>query len=304
MPFASLTPEATFEIPGPRDFAASGDAMWISSRSTGVVIRLDPQTNKVVATISGPKTSCVGSAADFSALLIPQCGAPGLSRIDTKTNAVMDSIATDVSSDATSIATGIGSIWILTDGAGTLARIDPLAGVTVAEMYTPPGATSVAFGEGGVWVASPARNLVTRLNPYNNLIVESIAVPNGPSEVAAGEGSVWSWNRGDGSVSRIDPQTNAVITTIALDAKGGVAGRIAVGEGSLWVATPDTALTRIDIRTNRVAQIFTGRGGGPVAVAHGSVWIGGSATKAWRLDPRRIEATRPPLPPGPPSPSR
>ena len=297
--FESLIPEATFEIAGPRDFTATDNAVWISNRSTGSLSRIDPQTNKIVQTIAVGKDLCAGLAADFAAIMAPRCSANQIARIDPAKNVLTDAMNTPLVESTRSLATGVGSVWVITDARGTVARIDPLANTVVAEIYTTPGATSLAFGEGGLWVASASKNLLTRINPYNNLIIERIPVSSGPSDIAIGEGAVWTWNQDDGSVTRIDPKTNAIVTTIRLGAPGGPGGRIAAGEGSVWVATLGTALTRIDVRSNQVAQVFTGAGGGPIVIAHDSIWMAGSSTVVWRLDPRRIEATRAGSPPRP-----
>ncbi len=294
IPFKALVPEATFEIPGARDFAATDDALWVSSRSAGSVSRVDPKTNKIVHTIAVGKDLCVGIVADFGSVLVPQCAQNKIARIDPKKNALGDVLPTPLGQNANSLAAGVGSLWVITDAKGTIARIDPVTDTAVALIYTATGATSIAFGEGGLWVASASQNLVTRINPYTNIMVETIAVPKGPSDIAIAEGAVWTWNRGDGSVTRIDPKTNAIVTTIRLGAPVGAEARIVAGLGSVWVAGRRTPLTRIDPRTNQVAQVFTGSGGSSIAIAHGSIWMAGSPTAIWRLDPRRIEATRDP----------
>ena len=60
------------------------------------------------------------------------------------------------------------------------------------------------------------------------------------------------------------------------------------------VAAPFYGLggARIDPRTNHVVQIFTGAGGGAIAVGQGSVWVATAPTAVSRLDPQRIVATR------------
>ena len=290
--FSALVPEATFAIAGPRDFAATEDALWVSSRSAGSVSRIDPKTNKIVETIAAGKDLCVGIVADFGSVLVPQCAQNRIARVDAKKNSLGDVLPTFLAQNANSLAAGVGSLWVITDAKGTIARIDPVADTVVALVYTAPGATSIGFGEGGLWVASARENLVTRVNPYTNVVVETIAVANGPSDIAIGEGAVWTWNRGDGSVTRMDPKANAIVTTIKLGAMVGAEARIVAGEGSVWVAGPGAPLTRIDPRTNQVAQMFTGAGGSSIAIAHGSIWITASPAVVWRLDPRRIEATR------------
>jgi streptogramin lyase len=290
--FASLVPEAMFDVGGSRDLAAGDDALWVLNREAGAVSRIDPQTNKITQTIVVGPGVCAGLAADFGAVLVPQCGKKSIARIDVRTNAATDPIPTALSEGARSFATGVGSVWVISDAKGTITRIDPLEKTAVALIDTAPGAIALAFGGDALWVASGSGNLVTRINPFTNVIVETIAVPNHPRDIATGGGAVWTWNQGDGSVSRIDPKTNTIAATIRIGAPVGTDARIAFGEGSVWVAGAALPLVRIDPRTNQVVQIFTGAGSPTLAVAHGSVWLDGSAKSVWRLDPKRIEATR------------
>lgn len=290
--FASLVPEATFDAGGSREFTAGQDAIWVLNREAGAISRIDPQSNKVTQTIAVGPGGCAGLGADFGVILVPQCAKKAIARIDARTNAASDPIPTALSPASRSIATGVGSVWVISDEKGTIARLDPLEKATVALIDTAPGAIALAFGGDALWVASGSGNLVTRVNPFNNLIVETIPVPNHPRDIATGGGSVWTWNEGDGSVTRIDPKTNAIVTTIRIGAPGGAEARIAFGEGSLWVTGTALPLVRIDPRTNQVVQMFTGVGSPGLVIAHGSLWLAGSAKSVWRLDPRRIEATR------------
>ena len=290
--FASLIPEATFEISGSRQFAAGDDSFWIANPKAGTLTRIDPSTNKVTQTLTASPGLCAGLAVDFGSVLMPRCGAKAIARMDVKTNTATDPIPAELSDTARSFATGVGSVWVISDPKGTIARVDPLEKTVVALIDTAPGAVALAFGGDALWVASDSGNLVTRINPFNNLIVETIAVPNHPGDITTGGGAVWTWNRADGSVSRIDPKTNTLTATIKLGVPVGVDARIAFGEGSLWLAGTALPLARIDPRTNQVVQIFSGVGSPALAVAHGSLWLAGSEKTVWRLDPKRIEATR------------
>jgi hypothetical protein len=49
---------------------------------------------------------------------------------------------------------------------------------------------------------------------------------------------------------------------------------------------------RIDSRTNKVAQRFSGDRGGAVLLAHGSLWLA-LGPETWRLDPKLVAAMRP-----------
>jgi len=194
------------------------------------------------------------------------------------------------------IVTGAGSVWLMTDAKGTLARIDPETNKVVAEIYVASGSYGLAFGPAGddaVWVTSSEHDSVARVDPHTNLVVETIKVGKSPRFIAAGAGGVWTINQGDGTVSRIDPKTNKVAATIEVGVPGG-GGEIAVGEGSVWVTSFEYPLSRIDPARNAVVQQFYGPGGDAVRVGLGSVWLSNLRQgNVWRLDPRRIEATLP-----------
>jgi virginiamycin B lyase len=299
MPIERLKPEAVFSVPGVPDWLAVDDsgAVWVSNKPKDSVSKLDPKTGAVAATITVGKRPCSGLAAGFGSLWVPNCGdattAPTMSRVDLQTGAVTATIKTGIGNTEGSISTGAGSIWLITDAKGTLARFDPATNAVVAEIYVSPGSYGLTFGEDAVWVTSTEKNTVTRVDPHTNLIVETIPVGKAPRFIAAGGGAVWSLNQGDGSVTRIDPKTNKVVATIEVGVPGG-GGDIAVGEGSVWVTAFEFPLSRIDPSTNTVVQQFYGKGGDAVRVGLGSVWLSNlEAAVVWRIDPRRVEATLP-----------
>jgi virginiamycin B lyase len=173
-----------------------------------------------------------------------------------------------------------------------LSRIDPATNGAVAEVYMPTGATAVAAGENAIWITSEDSRSLIRVNPHNNETVETIEVGPKPVRLAVGEGGVWTLNRGDGSVTRVDPLTNKVVATIPID-PAAATGEIAAGAGSVWISAPGLPIIRIDPRTNRVVQKFTGDGGGAILVAHGSLWVAVGPALTWRLDPALVAAMRP-----------
>jgi YVTN family beta-propeller protein len=289
--FSRVTPDAVVYLSGPHVMAAADDAVWVLNRAAGTAVRVEGKSGKVVQVIAVGKEPCAGAVSGFGSLWVALCGAPGLARVDLKTGAVTATIKTGVLGEPRTIANAASSIWLVTDGRGTLTRFDPAANAAVAEMYVAPGTNRMVFGQGALWTTSPVANQVGRINPATNLLVETIKAGKAPASVAVGEGAVWALNQGDGTVSRIDTKTNKVAETIKIGAVA-AGGEIAAGEGSVWVSAPGTPLIRIDPRTNAVAQHFTGAGGGALIVGQGSVWVVAGANEIWRLDPKRVEATR------------
>jgi DNA-binding beta-propeller fold protein YncE len=225
-------------------------------------------------------------------LWVPNCGDGTVSRIDLKSGEVTACFPLKTASSEGGIATGAGSVWLLTDERSTLVRLDPANNKVVAEIRVAPGSYAVAFGENAVFVTSTKESLLTRIDPRTNLIVETVKVGPAPRFLAVGEGAVWTLNQGDGSISRVDLKTNKVVATIEAGIPGG-GGEIAVGEGSVWATSFQYPITRIDPASNKVVQQFFGKGGDAIRVGQGSVWLSNlRAGSVWRLDPRRIEATR------------
>jgi len=291
IPLSRLTPDARLPVPFEPGAAASEDAVWVSERAAGALVQVAAKDNVVASPIQVGASPCASIAVAFDSVWVPLCGDGGIARVDPKAQKVTTTVAADVADPDGRIASGVGSVWAITDRKGVLSRIDPDTGTTVAEVYLPKGAVAVAAGPDALWITSEDAGRLTRVNPNNTEVVEEIAVGSHPRRLAIGEGGVWILN-GDGTVSRVDPSTNKIVATVKLD-RDTVKGDIAAGAGSVWVSLPGAPIVRIDPRTNRAVQAFTGEGGGAILVAHGSLWVSAGPRATWRLDPKLVEAVRP-----------
>ncbi len=293
IPIGKLKPDHVFEVPGVPDWLAIDTHVWVSNFPKNSVTRIDPVANKTLETISVGKNPCSGLAAGLGSLWVPNCGDSTITRLSLKDGKPEATLPFGVPDSEGGLDTGAGSLWVMIDKKGTLARIDPATNKVVAEIYVAPGSYAVAFGEGAVWVTSTDKNLVTRVNSRTNVVEATIPVGPRPRFLTTGEGSVWTINQGDGSVSRIDAKSNKVVATIECGIPG-PGGEIAVGEGSVWVTSFEFPITRIDASTNKVVQQFEGPGGDAIRFGHGSVWLSNlRAANVWRIDPKRIVATLP-----------
>ena len=83
--------------------------------------RLDPATNRIIATISVPATDAYHFAADENGVWVwgPD---EGLLRIDPHTNRVVGSLPMQ---GGAGVALGAGSVWFANATAGLLLRITP-----------------------------------------------------------------------------------------------------------------------------------------------------------------------------------
>jgi virginiamycin B lyase len=291
IPMSRLTADAVLPIALLPGAVASDDAVWIRDAKAGAIVRVDAKGNKVGTAVPVGANACASLVVAFTSVWAPSCGDRSVARINPADSKVTAKADVEVANPDGRIASGIGSIWVVTDRKGVVTRIDPETNQPVAEIHVAGGAAAVLFHGDALWVTSGAGKTLTRVNPHNNEIVETIDVGPEPVRLAAADGAVWTLNRGDGSVTRVDTATNKAVVTISIG-KEVAAGEIAAGEGSVWISASGAPLVRIDPRTNKVAQRFNGDGGGAVFVAHGSLWLA-AGSQTWRLDPKLVAAMRP-----------
>jgi YVTN family beta-propeller protein len=217
----------------------------------------------------------------FGSVWVANCQDQSLYRINRETARVEATIATGLADrrGELSVAVGAGSVWVLTDTAGILSRVDPATNQVIAQIKVAPNSFAAVFGFGAVWITNTgaprtsAPGAVQRIDPSTNRVVATIPVGPTPRFLAAGEGGVWTLNQADGTVSRIDPATNAVVATIQADVPG-FGGDIAAGAGRVWVRAGKVLLQAIDPASNRVVERYgPPAGSGAVRVAGNFVWV-------------------------------
>jgi virginiamycin B lyase len=292
-PMAMIVPDAEYPITGGPDWLAMGEnQVWTNSRAWDLVSRMDPYTNRTVATVP-VRSPCSGLVIAEGTLWVPSCVEKVVYRIDTTTNMVVAKVPVSPAHNEGGIAYGAGSIWLPSDPKGVVTRIDPATNGIAATITVAPGSFTAVFGYGWVWVSSTDKHLVSVIHPATNAVIAEIAVDKGPRFMAAGEGYVWTLNQGTGTVTKIDPFTLKVVATIDVGLPGG-GGDIAAGEGAVWVTSRDIPVTRIDVATDTVTHQFIGPGGDAIRVLHGSVWLSnGRWSNVWRFQANRILNTVP-----------
>src|SRR5579872_3193417 len=127
VPYSSIKPTATIKIGGTADWVlATEDAVWVASTKPFAVVRIDPVTNKIGASIRIPGEACSGLAFGFDSVWVPVCGSkPALVRIDATKNAISTTLAIAPAGPEGGIAASDDSVWLVADQNGTLLRIDP-----------------------------------------------------------------------------------------------------------------------------------------------------------------------------------
>jgi YVTN family beta-propeller protein len=179
--------------------ATGAGSFWMVSDQKGVLSRIDPATNKVIAEILVPeKSAAVNFGEDAAWVTTP--GANTLTRVDPKTNQVTATVA--VGPGPRFVTVGAGSIWTLNQGDGSISRVDGKTANLIATIeagISGPGG-EIAFGEGRVW-ATIFQIPITEIDPATNTVVKQWVGPGGDS-IRVGHGSVWLSNLQNGNVWR------------------------------------------------------------------------------------------------------
>jgi hypothetical protein len=292
-PVVSGRPVVAARIRLPRAFSdsisavgAGADGVWVAGR--GALLRIDPQTNRVVATIPTPLTGQYASIAfGEGAVWVTSGQANGVVyRVDPASNRVTAAIS--VPGGAFGVVVAAGTVWVtqFVPGPGVVARIDARTNRLLPLIDVPSMPGIIRSGLDAVWVTTSSG--VSRIDPRSGTVTRLDSVSN---VMAAGAGSLWGYfatSPNHAGVQRVDPATGQVVATITIPY--GVL--MSFGLGALWVAqdTPTTSsgadkqakptpgkLYRIDPTNNRVLGRpvpLPGIAPTALAVGEGAVWVG------------------------------
>ena len=266
--------QATIKVGHTADWVAiTPGAVWVGSTAPDAVNRIDPRTNRLVATVALPGEPCAGLAVGFGALWVPLCGqTPRLARVDLATNAVTEVPGVGPPMGEGGIAASADSVWLVVDKAGTLARIDPASGRVRQRVSLPPGAYNPLYYRGVVWVTNAAGAAVTAVDAASGAVTATIPTGPNPRFLAAGAGAIWTLDQGDGALTEIDAKTRRPIRRVALGTPGH-GGDIKFARGVVWTTMVQTPLTATDARTGKVLRQWVGKGGDSLAVGGGAIWL-------------------------------
>jgi hypothetical protein len=180
----------------PHFIALGQGALWILARENNSVLRVDTETNQVVAKIdvSLPLSITVGEGAVW----------------------VSNGPSTSPSGPVKR----------------TVTKIDPATNAVVGTFDINENTVYIAAGEGSVWVDNAVTSEVLRVDPTTFEVTARIPVSLG-AVITVGDGSAWGHNGQTRVLSQIDPATNAIVATYP---DGGLGGPVAVADGVVWIA--------------------------------------------------------------------
>ncbi|WP_375403922.1 hypothetical protein [uncultured Sphingomonas sp.] len=274
---ADLRISATIPVGKTADWVAvTRDRVWIGSTGPNAVNEVDPATNAVIR-VEVPGRPCGGLTADATSLWVPLCGpVPQLARVDLKTRALRGVFPVGPPAGEGGVAVGGGSVWLVTDKAGSLARVDPGSGAVTQVIQLPTGSYNPVFSRGRLWVTRAEGAELTVVDPGNGpaggKVAGSVATGGRPRFLAAGSGAVWTLNQLDGSLSRVDAAARRASPPLPLETPG-PGGDVAFDGRRIWTTMMKTPLTAVDARTGTLLCQWKGEGGDSLNVGHGAIWL-------------------------------
>jgi YVTN family beta-propeller protein len=191
--------------------------------------------------------------------------------------------------------------------ANSVAIIDPKANAVVGAVPLGERPSRIAASGDDVWVLHPDRGTVSHFSGSDHELLGTVGVGRTASGLVADERGVWVSDARGGRLTLIERERLTVAATVtarAVPLRGPYpdAGHIASGFGSLWYASGEQTISRIDPETRRVIAhirpVATGESNGGIATGAGSVWVAGptQGSPLTRIDPtRNIAVARIPL---------
>lgn len=288
----SVRSTAEIAVSAPITIASDGTSIWIFTAS-GDLVRIDPLTNTVAATVQmrRPTNAFQSLAGNETGLWVTDFTAREVLRFDPVTLASVTAINPGAAPKGVLVKDG--AVWIANLRGGSVARIDPATNKVVATVAVGPTGTSgpnwLAEGLGSIWVGIPNAGIVSRISETTNKVEATIPVTSPASPcggMATGTSAVWITSCDGGNlVTQIDPVTNTVAGTIDL---GAPSYTIAMIADRPWTSPEGGQILRIDPVSHAVDRVVTPGpgfvGGGDVVVAAGSLWVlDGPSNRVLRL---------------------
>jgi DNA-binding SARP family transcriptional activator/ABC-type branched-subunit amino acid transport system substrate-binding protein/sugar lactone lactonase YvrE len=172
--------------------AVERDAVWAIAPDFSV-LRVDPRTNRIVATIRGLQARAI-AAGDAGVWVLGMDGT--IARVNRATNRI-DARDLIRASAVASLTVGGGAAWVSAPGDGTVWRVQPGPRLVMRTIDVGTGVGDLSFGAGWLWAVNPLRGTLTRIDPHANRVSRHVRLGGAPRAVDAGARGVWVAVAGD-----------------------------------------------------------------------------------------------------------
>ena len=280
-PAVTVEPVAAITVDAPIALASDGTTLWLFT-ANGDLVRIDPQTNSVAASVRLDLTTdeFQGIAGNESGLWVTDWRSPEVLRFDPQTLQAVTSIDTGTLSKGVLLSGD--DLWVANTRGGSVERIDTTTNTITETILVgptgPSGPNWLAEGLGSIWTSVPNIDAVVRISAATNTVEATIKIraPATPcGGLAAGSTAVWvSSCDGGNVVAQIDPSTNTQVGEIDLGSRGYT---FALVGDRAWIAPEGGQIVRLDPVAHAIDRAIAPgggfAGGGDAVVAAGSFWV-------------------------------
>ncbi|MBE0697804.1 MAG: hypothetical protein IH586_12855 [Anaerolineaceae bacterium] len=312
LPPGSNSPTQNPPAPSPTP-EPPGAPVWVANPVDRVVLRIDPLSNSIAATIpieGEPDTAVAGEGSvwvlDRKYKLV--------FRIDPQTNQVVASIPLPVGI-AETLVTGAGSVWVGMTGIidltnqlpgqedeleppGIVIQIDPITNEILGQLPVQP-VSQLAVDGTALWVLSRG-TIDTPLQVFDLKTHQGMTVPlhNGPEwlpaeAMAVGSDSLWLFAASYAKIFHATPE-GYILSAVSYKVKqpSGYASLLLTSSG-LWAATPWGTVLHIDPKTNHtLGQVDLNIPLSSLTSSREAIWALSQQTGTlYRIDAQRSEVT-------------
>jgi hypothetical protein len=254
---------AEIEVPSVPGWEVGGGGMEVAEGSLWIagylddgdqaaLLRVDATTDELADVVPLGGQFAGDVAVDEHGIWVTVFAEPSveLARLDPGTLAVDIRSSLDVDW-AREILAVDGHVWVHT-ARDILLRVDPVTGEVLEQVVVPGGVTSMTTFRAAIWAATwkaSSGNLLARIDPATGRIDLLPSDPMGYL-VEGGKSGLWGrWDPGAGTlgVARFDTVTERVEASAAMD-RGSQPIALAVASDSVWVATYEEGVTRVELR--------------------------------------------------------
>jgi YVTN family beta-propeller protein len=196
-------PVARFRLGGrPALIAAGTDALWITDNANDRLLRFDPSSGNVVATINvgSPNDALVASDGN---VWVASYSDNTISRIDPSTNRIAQVI--QVGSGPRFLLETPGAIWSSNNTGDSVSRLD-LATMHVTEVKVGKSPAGLASADGHVWVANIDSRDISLLDPASGQLIRTLTIGPAPWSFAVDGTTVWVATYEDQVLGRFTPR--------------------------------------------------------------------------------------------------
>jgi DNA-binding beta-propeller fold protein YncE len=252
----TLATVATIPLPGaPQSIAVGASGVWVAvltpANASGFVVRIDPRTNRVAATINlgygGPEEVLVGSGTVW---VSSGLNGETIYWINPTTDRVVTSKVVDGGSE---FVEANGLLFVDKGIDDSVAELNARSGSVVRTFGLSEQGTGVLDADGYLWVAVSANSMFGNLSvarfDASSGVKSSVTIPNQQSggALVSAFGRVWVLTSGGDAdrVEQIDPATGKLIgRAIALGGSVDLWGDI-TGDGPIWAVSGGSVLTEL-----------------------------------------------------------